>query len=555
MLRAVKIGNYRVLRELPLVLDPLTVLVGPNGAGKSTVLRALTFLLGERWPSLSQLDIPADFHGLDASQPLTIEAYFSPPLEYEDAMGTKHGVHRLRFTCQPYKRKTGDKSPGDLRDTFVPLDKDGKELMVCVRRPTTGQKPAFQPLTSVNSGLRDQSRVLSITENRTIFGQLPGRRGSVLRDLLEEARRSFLRDAAGERTAFKERYGQAVDALRTDELRSVESTIQETAQRMLGFMGGKAAASFSVQFGFVDPTSPHSALRLLCNQDGVLLPADALGMGEQSAIVVGMFEAFRQKGTGLDTVLIEEPEMYLHPQAQRYFRRLLVDMVDAGQAQIIMTTHSPVFADMTRFRSLRLVRKASDGAVSAARVLKDDIPFLDEELAKERLAQYFNADSAEVLFSRGALLVEGHGDRLAALEVASKLQLDLDAEGLSIVACGGKNTLPFYARACRSLGIPFAVLHDTDIYTGDDLADWQEQESKAAPAANERIMTAAGEDASIFTIEPTLEHVLGIGRSASNKPMRVLQEVRRRGLDQLPEELVEAIKALQSLLDVEAQPS
>jgi predicted ATP-dependent endonuclease of OLD family len=115
MLRAVKIGNYRVLRELPLILDPLTVLVGPNGAGKSTVLRALSFLLGERWPSLSQLEVPADFYGLDASQPLTIEAYFSPSLAYEDAMGTRHEVHRLRFTCQPYKRKSGDKLPGDLR--------------------------------------------------------------------------------------------------------------------------------------------------------------------------------------------------------------------------------------------------------------------------------------------------------------------------------------------------------------------------------------------------------------------------------------------------------
>jgi putative ATP-dependent endonuclease of the OLD family len=346
-----------------------------------------------------------------------------------------------------------------------------------------------------------------------------------------------------------------VDALRTDELRSVESTIQETAERMLGFMGGKAVASFSVQFGFVDPTSPHSALRLLCNQDGVMLPADSLGMGEQSAIVVGMFEAFRQKGTGLNTVLIEEPEMYLHPQAQRYFRRILVDMVDAGQAQVIMTTHSPLFADMTRFRSLRLIRKASDGAVSSTRVVKDDIQFLDEELAKERLTQYFNAESAEVLFSRGALLVEGHGDRLAALEVASKLQFDLDAEGLSIVACGGKNALPFYARACRSLGVPFVLLHDTDIYTGEDLADWQEKETKAAPTANARISAAAGEDASIFTVEPTLEDVLGIGRSASNKPMRVLEEVRSRNLDQLPEGLVNAVRALQTLLGVETEPS
>ena len=191
MLRGVKIQNYRAIGDLALGFDPLTVLVGPNGSGKSTVLRALSFLLGDRWPSLNQLDMPGDFYGLDASRPLSIEAHFDPPLIYEDAKDDAHEVAVLRFTCAPYKRKTGDKLPGDLRETFSPLDRDGNPLTVCVRRPATKQPPIFQPLLTVNSGLRLQGRVLSIGEDRTIFGQLPGRRGSILRDLLEEARRSL----------------------------------------------------------------------------------------------------------------------------------------------------------------------------------------------------------------------------------------------------------------------------------------------------------------------------------------------------------------------------
>jgi hypothetical protein len=352
----------------------------------------------------------------------------------------------------------------------------------------------------------------------------------------------------GERTAFTQRYGQAVDALRTDELRSVEDTIEETARRMLGFMGGKAAQAFSVRFGFTDPGSPHSSLRLLCNQDGVLLPADALGSGEQSAIVVGMFEAFRQKGTGLNTVLIEEPEMYLHPQAQRYLKRLLVDLVDAEQAQIITTTHSPVFADMTRFRSLRLLRNGAGGATIGTRVKDpDDLSFLDNELARAKLTQYFNAESAEVLFSRGALLVEGHGDRLAALEVAKRMGLDVDGEGLSVVDCGGKNALPFYARVCRSLAIPFVVLHDSDVYDGDDLAQWQRDENTRALDANERIRAAAGPDAAIYAISPSLETKLGVGRSAANKPMHVLKAVKDRELEALPASLVDAVREMARL--------
>ena len=316
---------------------------------------------------------------------------------------------------------------------------------------------------------------------------------------------------------------------------------------MLGFMGGRAAGALAIEFGFVDPANPHSSLRLLCNQNGVLLPADNLGMGEQSAIVVGLFEAFRQRGRGLNTVLLEEPEIYLHPQAQRYLKRLLEELVDSGQAQIILTTHSPVFADMTRFRSLRVIRK--QGSTVQATRIRDpaDLDFLDQELAHARLTQYFNAESGEVLFARAALLVEGHGDRLAVLETASKLDIDVDAEGLSIVDCGGKNAIPFYARACRSLGVRFAIMHDSDMYSGSDLEGWQLKDSADAPAANDRIREAAGTDIAIFLVEPTLEHALGVGRAARSKPMQVLQKVRAATKDTLPVSLVAAVRSLVAL--------
>src|SRR5690606_35321848 len=84
---------------------------------------------------------------------------------------------------------------------------------------------------------------------------------------------------------------------------------------------------------------------------------EELGLGIQSAIVVGIFEAFRQMGTQCGTLALEEPEMYLHPQAQRYFYRLLCEMADENQCQVIYSTHSPIFADVSRFEGLRLVRR------------------------------------------------------------------------------------------------------------------------------------------------------------------------------------------------------
>jgi predicted ATP-dependent endonuclease of OLD family len=84
--------NFRTLEEFELDLSEYTMLVGPNGSGKSTTLKALDFLLGDRWPSLSQLDIPGDFTDCDNTRPLMVQAWFDPPLAYEDAMRKVHEV-------------------------------------------------------------------------------------------------------------------------------------------------------------------------------------------------------------------------------------------------------------------------------------------------------------------------------------------------------------------------------------------------------------------------------------------------------------------------------
>lgn len=549
MLKKLVCRNYRSLEDFELELSPMTVLVGSNGAGKSTVLDAIDLLLGERWPSLAQLEGPGDFTALDNSRALCIQAWFDPVLKYEDAMGTSHDIGAIEFACMPYVRRSGNKVPGDLRDVVRPLSASGEEVVVCVRRPQKGQKPVFQPLLSLNTGLREQARVLMISEVRNAASQLPGRRGSILARLLNEARASFLRNENGQRTAFRSQYASAVESLRTEDVREIEAGIQETARQMLGFKGAASTCRLGIEFGFADPGNPHSSLRLLCRQGDLILPAEALGLGEQSAIVVGLFEAFRQRGTALNTIAIEEPEMYLHPQAQRYFRRLLTDLVDQHHAQIIMTTHSTIFADMARFREVRLMKRSGDGYSEVCRIDDPaDQEFLDDQLAREKLAQYIDAQTGELLFASGVLLVEGHGDRLAVKEVAEKLGVDLDAEGLSVVECGGKNAIPFFARLCRSLQIPFVVLHDLDIYEGDSLADWQKRENERAPVINALISEAAGADVVIHQIAPNLESALRVGRGASDKPRLVLAATKERTVETLPQQLVAAVQGLIGLI-------
>ncbi len=101
-------------------------------------------------------------------------------------------------------------------------------------------------------------------------------------------------------------------------------------------------------------------------------------------MVVGIFEAFRQLGGDFGTVAIEEPEMYLHPQAQRYFYHLLCEMAQNKQCQVIYSTHSPIFADVNRFEALRLVRRVA-GKTSVAFVRDTDQAALEEARSNFKL--------------------------------------------------------------------------------------------------------------------------------------------------------------------------
>ena len=76
------------------------------------------------------------------------------------------------------------------------------------------------------------------------------------------------------------------------------------------------------------------------------------------ALVAGME---RLVGSNLRhfVLLIEEPELYLSPHAQRHLYGLLRDLAQAGN-QILYSTHAPVFLSVDKLEELALVRHTPD---------------------------------------------------------------------------------------------------------------------------------------------------------------------------------------------------
>ena len=60
------IENYRSIKHLEVVFNPLQGLIGANSAGKSNILRALNLVLGEKYPMPHSLN-KMDFYNEDYS--------------------------------------------------------------------------------------------------------------------------------------------------------------------------------------------------------------------------------------------------------------------------------------------------------------------------------------------------------------------------------------------------------------------------------------------------------------------------------------------------------
>ncbi len=243
---------------------------------------------------------------------------------------------------------------------------------------------------------------------------------------------------------------------------------------------------------------------------------------------VGVVDAIRSCcAFGIQGVLllIEEPELYLRPQAQRYLYRLLRTFAHGGN-QVLYSTHSPAFLNVARLDELAVVERDATGLTTIRQ--PEPLPAGDDFRAQSE----FDAERAELFLARAAILVEGRTEKLVFPFVFEALGHDADGEAISIVECGGKGNLPLFIEICQAVRVPYVVVHDRDAVA--------ESEPIAAEAAlNKLILSAAGADR-VVVLEPDIEHVAGI-RGRSHKPERAWRRFADSQGD-VPEPLERAVR-------------
>ena len=114
-------------------------------------------------------------------------------------------------------------------------------------------------------------------------------------------------------------------------------------------------------------------------------------------------------------LLIEEPELYLHPHAQKVLAKSLRGIAGTMHHQVFLCSHSPIFIDISKYKDIAIVEKENKSSPSTIRQSKAEL--FEGEENKDRknrfnLSHWINPERGEMFFARKAILVEGATEKV-----------------------------------------------------------------------------------------------------------------------------------------------
>lgn len=270
--------------------------------------------------------------------------------------------------------------------------------------------------------------------------------------------------------------------------------------------------------------------------DGHKTVAERKGHGLQRAVIFALLrtwaKALRAKPGESETsarkasesaiFAIEEPELFLHPHAQRQLARDLRDIAATPGNQVFICSHSTHFVNLDQYKSIVIIRKDNvRKGTTAKQCTRELFEGEDAENKKHRfhMASWVNPDRGELFFARKVVLVEGETEHAIFPFLASKL--GCFDPSVTIVDCGSKRNLLLYIRILNAYGIGYVVVHDQDPLPDPIPDDWDEaktREKRRNFELNEKIAAEVCNDvATIHILSPDFEGASGVSKCQGEK--------------------------------------
>ncbi|MDI6879769.1 MAG: AAA family ATPase [Desulfitobacteriaceae bacterium] len=194
------------------------------------------------------------------------------------------------------------------------------------------------------------------------------------------------------------------------------------------------------------------------------ISAEASGLINLISILAAIYD------DEVGALLIDEPEVSLHPQLQAFILREIKnvagDPIEQGKKIIVMATHSIDMLDIRSADELPNFVFFSEDR-SLPKQINNEAGELKSTKIKELIPRLGQAHKS-AFFAKQPLLVEGISDSLFCIYFDERYNLYLGVAGTQIVPVDGKGQFAAVTKLMRMIGKSPVVLADLDAYTDDN---------------------------------------------------------------------------------------
>lgn len=450
------IQNFRSIGadKVEIELDDIVVLVGPNNVGKSSILRAYETVMshGSKDGKLTINDFPNG----------QVDPVNLPTIE----------LHTIVFNDAPGKRW--------LDPTF-----DGEWL---IREKWVWESPNKDPIRQgfdvekndwddqVPWGAPNVANSRRPLPHRIDAFATPDKQASEITKLITSLLKEKLSDIKSDPEQEKSDYELVLDKIKDlqtkvvqaaeDEIKIIENEVSE----YLGKLFPKHRIKFDAKpegdlEGAYQPFKNTTDL-LMGPEDGYFSSIEHQGSGARRTLLWAtlkyLSESQDKKGSRPHVLLLDEPEICLHPSAIRDARSVLYDLPASGNWQVMLTSHSPIFIDLSKDNTTIIrVFRDNGSEVKSTTLYRPERAKLDDDDKKNlKLMNICDPYVHEFFFGGRQVIVEGDTE-YTAFSMIKEIYPE-QYRDVQIIRARGKGIIPSVAKVLKQFSKSFFILHDTD---------------------------------------------------------------------------------------------
>ena len=460
-------NNYRSIESINIDIGSFTALIGKNNSGKSNIAESIVFYAKKirnniHIENVRNSEIVRD---QDSSKNVEFEAIFSLSVEEQEIAAREITDQGLVDKDVDQMLTSGDVSSFRHRGVFSESGSITEEFYVRFEnrwlpyqyRPNDHQKGVYSIKNPGryldNSGLfpyriRDSDKIHQY--NATGFGKvIPEPFQSWVMDFVTDAEKiGAIRRPEGD-LKIRE------DTELNSDVRNLPNVLHTLSQNNKKKYKTIAENYIQVMEGVTDVTTPISTrsgttkttIEIIERNNSYTLDEISSGSMEILALITKLVLS----ENNVSILVIEEPELHLHPDAEREILELMNNITD-DSPQILITTHSDVFVDSTDIE--KIIRVVRDDYTECRK-----IGSVGKELAD------LGYKKSGFLQSNGVVFVEGKSDERVIKQLCHISEFDMDEEGIEWVELDGEGNIKSDGRSLikllYSFDIPYLFIADS----------------------------------------------------------------------------------------------